>query len=234
MDVNRLHIRLEDASYGMHGPLPCEYSIGLVVEHIRVDPAKTCTVVQKCGENGIESYRKDIAIHGFGIYFHPDKMFFHKNLIDAKVLFEHVQQGKFLLKPTKIGIVVQLSVSKDSFPLPQTLDISGEIQKFDIKLNMQHCRCLLHLLDGMEKYERYTLYRRFKPKIFTPKAYWKYAITCTLMDIANPENGVYSWKKTINLMLVGLQYIAIRKIVRPHLCHEEYTTPRYAHAFGVY
>jgi hypothetical protein len=95
-----------------------------------------------------------------------------------------------------------------------------------LNLSLAHLTSLLSLLESIDRFIRCSIYRRFRPASLPSlttsgdcswRQWWKYAISAVLKDLNDPVRQRPTWKNTLNLMLFGLQYTALRRVLAPHL-----------------
>ena len=214
VQINRVHLRYEDSVSGSDAERPCKFAFGLTLEKFSID----------AGNTEAEWHEKRAEIENLGVYFKDDIMYEHHSDIKEKFrkVFDDPAWSSYLIKPMSAKVDLKLN-------LPTALNIHVMLNPINVRLSMEHYRYMICLLDGIDKYDRFLLYRRFRPaerpNKTNGKSWWKYAMTCILMDLNDPFNGKTTWKKTLNLMLVGLHYTAVRRMIKPHLIRDTFKSP---------
>ncbi|ETV92956.1 hypothetical protein H310_12953 [Aphanomyces invadans] len=114
-------------------------------------------------------------------------------------------------------VEIDLAIHESSMQVQATVSVPPPPVR--VNLSLTHLQALCALLHTLDTAIRASLYRRFRPvhRPITARAWWRYAIFATLLQQNDPVFQRPSWPRTINLVLVGLQYTAVRRALQPYI-----------------
>ncbi|KAF0690704.1 Aste57867_17914 [Aphanomyces stellatus] len=222
--IERIHIRFEDGLSGLDLERPTKYALGVTLASIRIHPATPCSVPG--------AQEKAMSLKHLSIYFKEDVMFDELSAEKRAQAFRAPFEGASansegsssipLLSPLSFDLTCRMSFQ----PVVQ-LSFNLTLPAIHLSLSHAHYLYLDCFLNHVDRFDRFSLYRRFRPtnvvgvdKKKPWKEWWRYAIIAVMMDLNDPVRAKPSWRNTLNLVLVGLQYTALRRQVTPFLIRQ--------------
>ncbi|CAK4506955.1 unnamed protein product [Aphanomyces euteiches] len=214
--VERIHIRFEDGLTGLGLDKPAKYALGVTLASLRVSHASPV------GSSGAKE--KMLVLDRLSVYLKEDEMLEDLSPDDQMRAFvapfePATHHGIRLLEPLSLDLKCQFNFD----PISKIqLAIQVDVPVVQLNLAREHTQYLDCFLNHVDRFDRYSLYRRFRPiengkmkKNY--KAWWRYAILAVVMDLNDPVRRKPTWRSTLNLVLVSLQYTALRRQVAPYL-----------------
>ncbi|KAH9074480.1 hypothetical protein Ae201684P_022287 [Aphanomyces euteiches] len=197
LSLERVHIRLEDAS-------TCR-SVGVFWENLIVHPANVAH-----DSNGFE---KTIEVTNASLYVVQGEAYLSAPRVPTTASGLALAPSQYVLSP--FSAIGHVNGQPNS-----TVQATIQIPELHVHLPWNHLKSLCALLQSVDTFVRSSLYRRFRPSSKRRggwRAWWQYAIFAVLLELQDPIMRRPTWKLTINLALVGLQYTALRRRLRTHL-----------------
>ncbi|KDO25277.1 hypothetical protein SPRG_20722 [Saprolegnia parasitica CBS 223.65] len=228
--LERVHVRFEDGLSGLSLDTPTSFALGCTIKSVNVLPS-TQTI-------GSQDHVKSAKLNGLAIYFKKDALIeklpkdaqraAFRAPFDAPAPVTSGKDDMYLLEPLSADVSVQMTlpVAPDGSVRPTQVGVKLTVPDVRVNLAHAHYTYLGSFLDGVDRFDRFTLYRRFKPKDAGKgvkknwRDYWRFAIAAVLIDLNDPVRQRPTWRNTLNLVLVGLQYTAIRRKVLPYLIRQ--------------
>ncbi|KAF0715171.1 Aste57867_3533 [Aphanomyces stellatus] len=203
ISLERIHIRLEDASSGR--------SVGLQLDNCLLQPAKATTSSERQTTQD-KIFCKTIHLTNLSVYLLQGPMYDSAPRVPTRAL--DLAPSQYVLSPMSFSTMLTIQ------PKLQ-MQASLAVPALTLNLSFDHLSSLCALLQSIDRFIRASLYHRFRPVAFPPavswRAWWRYAIFAVLLQLQDPVFRRPTWKHTLNLTLVGLQYTALRRKLRTHL-----------------
>ncbi|OQR84822.1 hypothetical protein ACHHYP_12779 [Achlya hypogyna] len=226
--IERIHVRFEDGLSGLALETPTQFALGVTLGSVTILPS-TQTV-------GSSDHVKTAKLKDLAVYFKQDRMLEDLPVAEQRAAFRMPFEpapptapnaSPYLLEPLSCEVSLQMSmpVGADGAVRPSHVGIKLLVPDVRVNIAHAHYSYLECFLDGVERFNRYTLYRPFRPVDGGKgkkdwRAFWRYAIAAVLIDLNDPASRRPTWRSTLNLVLVGLQYTAIRRKVLPFLIRQ--------------
>ncbi|ETV92946.1 hypothetical protein H310_12943 [Aphanomyces invadans] len=246
--IERIHVRFEDGLAGdtlvdVEATAAPSYALGVTLESLIVYPSTPSTAT------AIPASDKVLSLKALTVYLKSDSLFedmapndraaAFRTPFDAPSVPAATKAHLPLLEPLSVDVQVQMTL----LPVVQ-LAFKIHVPIVHINIAPAHYQFLDAFLTHVDRFDRFSLYRRFRPVMATDplskvegkrtnwKDWWRYAIVAVMMDLNDPVRRKPTWRSTLNLVLVGLQYTALRRAVAPYLIRQ--TTGTADHHFLQY
>ncbi|OQS07086.1 hypothetical protein THRCLA_00898 [Thraustotheca clavata] len=223
--IERIHIRFEDGLSGMALEEPTQFALGLTLSSVSVLPSTQ--------NLGTQDHTKIAKLKELAVYFKQDQMIEKLSRDQQRVAFRapfdaasaKSNSFPYLLEPLNCEISIQMTLPPAA-EMPSHLGLKLTLPEVRVNLAHSHYMYLGCFLDGVDRFDRFTLYRRFRPVDEKGgkknwQAYWHFAIASVLIDLNDPLRRRPTWRSTLNLVLIGLQYTALRRKVEPYLIRQQ-------------
>ncbi|EQC27997.1 hypothetical protein, variant 1 [Saprolegnia diclina VS20] len=205
VSIERLHLRFEDTLSRL--------SFGMQVDGVVLQPVTSSSDAPNDATAKRVLQTKTIALTNFSMYVQRDHIFASATKVPTDTLYV-IDPSQYILEPC--NITLELCISQEV-----QLQVRIEVPQLTMRLPLEHLQNLSELLESLDVTMRRRLYRRFRP--LTPGvkgnagAWWRYAIAAVLLDLQDPVRHRPSWRQTLNLIFLGLQYTALRRYLAPYL-----------------
>ncbi|RHY82293.1 hypothetical protein DYB26_006319, partial [Aphanomyces astaci] len=251
--IERIHVRFEDGLTSDHvvdvdsvTSSSSSYALGVTLASLVVLPSTPST--------STFAHDKKLSLTQLSIYLKSDDRFEDMSPDERAIAFRAPFERDGT-KTSPLGTISTTSASTSSPPKyppplavlePLSLDVRVQMNLVPViqlavqmhvplvHVNMapSHYQYLDAFLTHVDRFDRYSLYRRFRPVQPTPlltgeakratnwKDWWRYAIVAVMMDLNDPVRRKPTWRSTLNLVLVGLQYTALRRQITPFLIRQ--------------
>ncbi|RLN99231.1 hypothetical protein DYB28_000326 [Aphanomyces astaci] len=251
--IERIHVRFEDGLTSDHvvdvdsaTSSSSSYALGVTLASLVVLPSTPST--------STFAHDKKLSLTQLSIYLKSDDRFEDMSPDERAIAFRAPFERDGT-KTSPLGTISTTSASTTSPPKhppplavlePLSLDVRVQMNLVPViqlavqmhvplvHVNMapSHYQYLDAFLTHVDRFDRFSLYRRFRPVQSTPlltgetkratnwKDWWRYAIVAVMMDLNDPVRRKPKWRSTLNLVLVGLQYTALRRQITPFLIRQ--------------
>ncbi|KDO25278.1 hypothetical protein SPRG_09108 [Saprolegnia parasitica CBS 223.65] len=209
VSIERLHLRFEDTLSSL--------SFGIQVDGVVLQPPRITSSSSPDVPNDATAKRvllsKTIALTNLSMYVQRDHIFESAIKVPTDTLYV-IDPSQYILEPCNITLELRISQEVQ-------LQVRIEVPHMTMQLPLGHLQSLNELLESLDLTMRRRLYRRFRPPTLGVKsnagAWWRYAITAVLLDLQDPVRHRPSWRQTLNLIFLGLQYTALRRYLAPYI-----------------
>ncbi|RHY34975.1 hypothetical protein DYB32_000540 [Aphanomyces invadans] len=219
--IERIHVRFEDGLAGdtlvdVEATAAPSYALGVTLESLIVYPSTPSTAT------AIPASDKVLSLKALTVYLKSDSLFedmapndraaAFRTPFDAPSVPAATKAHLPLLEPLSVDVQVQMTL----LPVVQ-LAFKIHVPIVHINIAPAHYQFLDAFLTHVDRFDRFSLYRRFRPVMATDplskvegkrtnwKDWWRYAIVAVMMDLNDPVRRKPTWRSTLNLVLVGLQ-----------------------------
>jgi hypothetical protein len=259
ISIERIHIRFEDGLSSLSLEKTTKYALGVTLErftvlpethdigheHVKTAILKDFAIYFKQDEM-METLSREAQKKAFRDVFllNAEKAIIEKPVATTAITSSSSSCSlmkkslfPYLLEPLSFEMVLQVHATNEKVRQPVHMGLTLRIPKVDLNMSHLHYTYLSSFLDNINRFDRFSLYRRFRPFNETTtrqnrnwREWWRYAILAILIDCNDPVSKKPTWRRTLNLVFVSLQYTALRRQIMPFLLHrpiDAYEYPAY-------